>query len=58
MPNTEVPFVGFEFPPDEADLAMRRVEKILKALPEPDPRLAIPLHNSSIADFDKQLDEL
>ncbi len=58
MPNTEVPFVGFEFPPDEAELAMRRVEKILKALPEPDPRLAIPLHNSSIADFDKQLDEL
>jgi len=58
MPNTEVPFVGFEFPPDEADLATQRVVKILRALPEPDPRLAIPLHDSSIADFDKQLDEL
>ena len=58
MPNTEVPFVGFEFRPDDADRATQRVEKILRALPEPDPRLAIPLGDISDTEFDKQLDEL
>jgi hypothetical protein len=41
------------------DVARQRVEKLLvKALPQPDPSLAIPLHGEDDADFDRQLDNL
>ena len=58
MPATEVPFLGFNIPAGGADLAKQRVDKILKALPEPNPSLAINLDEGNDADFDQQLDSL
>jgi len=58
MPTTSVIFRGFETHPGETDRAARRVEKILKALPKPDPSRAIPLNGASHDDFDEQLDAL
>ena len=57
MPKTQS-FFWIELQPTEAALAAQRLEKILKAFPEPDPSLAIPLNSVTHADFDSQLNRL
>lgn len=58
MPATDVGFLGFQIPPGNVELGRQRVEKILGALPEPNPALAIPLDDGADGEFDEQLDKL
>jgi len=58
MPATTVAFCGFEIDPGGGELAAQRVEKILRALPEPDPDVAISPSRASYDDFDAQLNAL
>ena len=58
MPATDVPFVGFNIPAGNAEVAEQRVTKILGTLPEPDPALVIPLEEGNDTDFDQQLENL
>ena len=45
-------------PPGNVELGRQRVEKILGALPKPDPAFAIPLDDGANGDFDEQLKNL
>ncbi len=56
MPAVTVAFCGFEIQPGFGALAAERLAKILKALPDPDPELAIQLDGHDEKDFDAQLD--
>jgi hypothetical protein len=58
MPATDVAFVGFKISAGNHELGRQRVEKIIGALPEPDPTFAIPLDDEDDSDFDKQLEGL
>ncbi len=58
MPSTDILFLGFEVRSNEVEVAVQRVEKLLKALPEPTPEVAIPVHIDSHGDFDRQLENL
>jgi hypothetical protein len=56
MPATDVFFVGFKVPPGNHELVRQRVERILGALPEPDPAFGILLDEEDDSDFDEQLE--
>jgi hypothetical protein len=58
MPKTEVAFVGFKCPVGGVEVARQRLEKILSALPEPAPSLAISLEENNEGEFDRQLQNL
>ncbi len=58
MPSVDVLFLGFEVHPGEVEVAVQRVEKLLKVLPEPAPEAAIPVHIDRHDEFDSQLGKL